>query len=122
MIEGLPFTITIAALDAQGRPLTSFVGPVTFSSDDPRAVLGAAVTANSVIGQERIGAMAAGAAAATGDPSMGQTQALGQFAGVIQQQALVITYSECFWGLGVLLMSLAAARLFGRFHGGDRPG
>jgi len=32
------------------------------------------------------------------------TQALTALAGTIHQQALVITYSECFWVLGVALV------------------
>jgi predicted outer membrane repeat protein len=39
VVEGTAFTITITAQDSHGNPLPSFVGPVTLTSDDPRAVL-----------------------------------------------------------------------------------
>lgn len=68
--------------------------------------LSAAVTANSSIGQERMAQMAAAAAAQTGDVALGQAQAVGQLTGIIQQQALVITYSECFWLLGAAMLAM----------------
>ena len=39
-----------------------------------------------------------------GDMAQGQQQAVAQLAAQIHQQAMVITYSECFWVLGVSLI------------------
>ncbi len=63
-----------------------------------------AVSANSTLAQERIAANAAGLAASGGDIAHGQMQALAQLAAQIDLQALVITYGECFWALGVALI------------------
>ena len=66
--------------------------------------IGASVTANSVMAQDRMAAQAAGFMARSGDPSTGQMQALGALSGTVQQQALVITYSQAFWLLGAALI------------------
>jgi DHA2 family multidrug resistance protein len=65
------------------------------------------VNADSPLVQERIAAQAATFAGGTGDLDHGRMQAMKQLAGTIHQQALVITYSECFWilGVGLILMS-----------------
>jgi MFS transporter, DHA2 family, multidrug resistance protein len=64
------------------------------------------VNANSPLLQERIASQAAFFAERGGDIAYGQQQALGQLALQIHQQAMVITYSECFWvlGMGLILM------------------
>ncbi|WP_233809872.1 MDR family MFS transporter [Paraburkholderia sp. HP33-1] len=67
------------------------------------AVLREAVSANSLIGQERIATSAAGWYERTGDMAYSQMRALGQFAEQIQQQAMVMTFSETFWLLGIAL-------------------
>jgi DHA2 family multidrug resistance protein len=63
-------------------------------------------TANSLLVQERLGAQAAGFAARYGDQSHGYQQAIQQLALQIHQQALVMTYADCFWVLGVGLIVL----------------
>jgi len=67
-------------------------------------VIREAVSANSPLVQERIASNAAGFAAQGGDMAHGQMQALKQLALQIDLQALVMTYSECFWALGVCLL------------------
>ena len=70
---------------------------------DHAAAISATVTANSQLAQERIAAQAV-AFSDGGDLAAGQMRALATLSGQIQQQAAVITYSECFLGLGVLLL------------------
>jgi MFS transporter, DHA2 family, multidrug resistance protein len=67
------------------------------------AILRESISANSLIGQERIASGAANWFAQTGDMAYAQMQSLGQIASQIQQQAMVITYSETFWVLGIAL-------------------
>jgi len=69
------------------------------------AVLRDSVTANSLIGQERIAASAANWLARTGDAAYAKMQALGQLAQQIQQQAVVMTYSETFYLLAIGLLA-----------------
>ncbi|RDV00517.1 MDR family MFS transporter [Trinickia dinghuensis] len=69
------------------------------------AVLRDSVSANSLIGQERIAASAAGWLARTGDAAYAKMQALAQFAAQIQQQAAVMTYSETFYVLAIALLT-----------------
>jgi MFS transporter, DHA2 family, multidrug resistance protein len=64
------------------------------------------VTANSTLLQERLASQSAFFAARSGDLAAGNQQAIGQLAGQIHQQALVMTYSDCFWILGVGLIIL----------------
>jgi MFS transporter, DHA2 family, multidrug resistance protein len=64
-----------------------------------------AVTQNSLLADSRLTSSAASFAASTGDLAYGRMQALRQLAGQIDLQALVITYSECFWALGVALIA-----------------
>ena len=66
--------------------------------------ISATVTANSTLVQERISQQAAGFAAGSGDMDQGRLQAMASLSGAISRQSLVITYSECFWVLGVLLV------------------
>jgi MFS transporter, DHA2 family, multidrug resistance protein len=68
-------------------------------------VIREAVTANSQLAQARLAANAAGLAGPTGDLAHGHAAALQQLATQINVQALVITYSECFWLLGVALLA-----------------
>lgn len=67
-------------------------------------VIREAVTANSTLAQDRIASNAAGFAASGGDMVYGRMQALKQLATQIDVQALVMTYSECFWALGIALV------------------
>jgi MFS transporter, DHA2 family, multidrug resistance protein len=62
------------------------------------------VTANSAIAQEHLTASAAGFVAQHGDKTYAQLQAIGQLAAQIEQQAVVMTYSETFYVLGVILL------------------
>ncbi len=64
----------------------------------------ATVSANSTLAQERISQQAASFTAASGDAAQGQLQALSGLSATISRQSLVITYSECFWVLGVALL------------------
>jgi DHA2 family multidrug resistance protein len=64
------------------------------------------VTSNSVLVQDRIAAQAASFAGAGGDLDYGRMQALRSLGATIHQQAMVITYSECFWVLGVALLAM----------------
>lgn len=62
------------------------------------------VTANSTLAQERLAQQTAGFATSSGDLAHGRMQALAALAGQIRRQALVITFSECFFVLGVALL------------------
>jgi DHA2 family multidrug resistance protein len=71
-------------------------------------ILSQSVTQNSDLAQSRLAAQAAQFAANQGgDLQTGQTQALLSLYRSIEQQALIITYSECFWVLGVALVVLS---------------
>ncbi|HTY48778.1 MAG TPA: DHA2 family efflux MFS transporter permease subunit, partial [Steroidobacteraceae bacterium] len=61
------------------------------------------LNANSPLVQDRIAQQAAFFAARGGDLAQGRQQALSSLALQVHQQAMVITYSECFWILGVCL-------------------
>ena len=69
------------------------------------AVIRESLSANSLIGQDHIAASAAGWFARTGDMAYSQMRALGQIAVQIQQQAVVMTYSETFYLLGIALLA-----------------
>jgi MFS transporter, DHA2 family, multidrug resistance protein len=75
---------------------------VEFHADSIRE----SVTANSLILQERITGQAAGFAERYGDQLHGNQQAIQQLALQIHQQAIVMTYADCFWVLGVGLVVL----------------
>jgi DHA2 family multidrug resistance protein len=62
------------------------------------------VTANSLLGQARLAAdgVAAGIDAATAKLRM-----IAQLSGLIERQALVMSYADCFWMLGVILIAIA---------------
>jgi DHA2 family multidrug resistance protein len=68
------------------------------------AAIRESVTANSVLAQDRIAANAASWFAQTGDMAYSRMRALGQLAEQIQQQAMVMTYSEVFYLLGIALL------------------
>ncbi|KDR25244.1 MULTISPECIES: MDR family MFS transporter [Caballeronia] len=63
------------------------------------------LTANSVIGQERMAASAASFFAQGGDMAHAKMQALGQLSMQIGQQAIVMTYSETFYVLAIALLA-----------------
>jgi DHA2 family multidrug resistance protein len=65
------------------------------------------VTANSTLVQDHLASQAAGFAANGGDLAYGHTQALSQMAGQIHIQALVMTYSDCFFVLGFGILALS---------------
>jgi len=75
-------------------------------STDHVQTIGASVTANSELAQSRIAGQAAQFAQQGGDMATGQLQAMGSLAHTIQQQAMVITYSEAFWILGICLIAM----------------
>jgi DHA2 family multidrug resistance protein len=64
------------------------------------------VTANSTLLQERISGQAAFFTERSGDAINSNEQAIGQLALQIHQQAMVMTFSDCFWILAVGLIVL----------------
>jgi DHA2 family multidrug resistance protein len=64
------------------------------------------ITANSTLLQERLAQQAAFFAERTGDLAHANQQAVAQLALQIHQQAIVMTYSDCFYVLGVGLIVL----------------
>ncbi len=62
------------------------------------------VNANSVLLQDRLAEQAAVFSAQSGDLALGQKSAIASLAGQIHQQAMVMTFSDCFWILGVGLL------------------
>ncbi|HZZ13531.1 MAG TPA: MDR family MFS transporter [Paraburkholderia sp.] len=76
------------------------------------AMIRESVTANSLIGQDSLAANAAGWFARTGDMAYSQMGALGQLGMQIQQQAIVMTYSETFYLLGIALLACIPLALF----------
>jgi DHA2 family multidrug resistance protein len=64
------------------------------------------VSANSTLLQEHIAQQAAFFARRGADLADANSQAIGQLAQQIHLQAIVMTYSDCFWILGVGLMVL----------------
>jgi len=67
-------------------------------------VIRESVNANSVLVQDRLAQQGAFFAAQSGDALNGAKQALAALAGQIHLQAMVMTYSDCFWLLGVALL------------------
>jgi DHA2 family multidrug resistance protein len=61
------------------------------------------LSANSLIGQDHVAASTANWFAQTGDAAYSQMRSLAQIAAQIHQQAIVMTYSETFWILGIAL-------------------
>ncbi|WP_114238259.1 DHA2 family efflux MFS transporter permease subunit [Dyella sp. C9] len=69
--------------------------------------IGESITANSATGQDYLAAMAANVATQTGvDAAAAHTVAVAQLASAIQEQATVITYTNCFWFLGVAMVAM----------------
>jgi len=69
--------------------------------------IGQSVTQNSDLAQSMMASRAAGLTAANGgDAALGSMQAFASLSGTVRQQALIMTYSECFWVLGVSLIVL----------------
>jgi DHA2 family multidrug resistance protein len=64
------------------------------------------VSANSTLVQERLAAQSAFFAERSGDVAHANQQALSQLGAQIHQQAMVMTYSDCFWLLGTSLLIL----------------
>jgi DHA2 family multidrug resistance protein len=62
------------------------------------------VNANSVLLQDRLAEQASVFAAQSGDLALGQKSAIASLAAQIHQQAMVMTFSDCFWILGVGLL------------------
>ena len=79
------------------------------------------VTQNSLIGQEQVGASAAGFMAQHGDSALAHTQALGQLAATMQRQAAVITYSETFFVLAIAMLICIPLALFLRKQAQSAP-
>jgi DHA2 family multidrug resistance protein len=70
--------------------------------------LGQSVTRSSELVQARLADQATGFAVTNGgDLASGQLQALSALAATVRQQAMIITYAEAFWILGVALVLLA---------------
>ncbi|WAT04459.1 hypothetical protein O1V64_20195 [Rouxiella badensis] len=67
-------------------------------------VLRESVTANSPLAESRISGSASQFFSQTGDMVHAKMQAMGQLANEISQQALVMTYSESFFVLGMALV------------------
>jgi MFS transporter, DHA2 family, multidrug resistance protein len=80
------------------------------------------VTANSTLLQERLASQAAFFAERSGDAAGGNAQAIGQLAQQIHLQAVVMTYSDCFWILGVGLIVLMPMVLILRKSAALGPG
>lgn len=66
------------------------------------AQLAASISANSQLVQERIGAQAA--VLGNGDLAVGHVRAMAQLAGLVRREAMVMTYSDSLFVLGVLLI------------------
>jgi len=70
------------------------------------------VTGNSQLLQDRLAAQASMFAERGGDLLHGQQEAISRLALQIHQQAMVMTYSDCFWVLGIILLMLLPVVLF----------
>ncbi|WP_109126380.1 DHA2 family efflux MFS transporter permease subunit [Dyella sp. C11] len=68
--------------------------------------IGEALTANAPVGQDYLNGLSAVFAQNGGDAAAAHTAAIAQLANVIQQQATVITYTNCFWFLGVAMLAM----------------
>ena len=100
-----------AGLFNMGRNLGGSFGVATLGiiidrrSDLHSVMLRETVTANSVLAQEPIAGMTKAFLQSNSDPIYAQLQALHQISAQIHQQAVIITYSECFWVLGIGLLA-----------------
>jgi len=68
-------------------------------------VIGSTVSANAQLTQDRVAMGAAGHLAEVGDYAHAKLQAIAEIALQIQQQALVMTFSETFYVLGIALLA-----------------
>jgi DHA2 family multidrug resistance protein len=69
--------------------------------------ISASVSANSALAQSDMAMRAAAMTAQNGgDQAFGQVQAMAQLGGTVQLQAVVLTYSDCFFVLGVALVAM----------------
>ena len=89
------------------------------------ALLRDTLNANSPLVQERVAGMAASFLQSGTDPAYAHQQALASLAGQIQIQALVMTYSDCFWLSGAVLLGILPLVFLLRKapanRGGDAP-
>jgi MFS transporter, DHA2 family, multidrug resistance protein len=85
------------------------------------AMIRESLSANSVLGQDRIASSAATWFAQTGDMAYSKMRAIGQIAVQIQQQATVITYSETFYLLGIALLACVPLALLLKTPRGPAP-
>lgn len=67
-------------------------------------MIGSTVSANAQLTQDRVAMSAAGHMAQVGDYAHAKLQAIAEIALQIQQQALVMTYSETFYALGLAML------------------
>ncbi|HTI00757.1 MAG TPA: DHA2 family efflux MFS transporter permease subunit [Acidisoma sp.] len=68
-------------------------------------ILRSTLDANAPLVQERLSAMTASFARNGADQAYAQSQALASLSQTIDLQSLVMTYSDCFWVLGVALLA-----------------
>jgi DHA2 family multidrug resistance protein len=105
-------TADAAGIFSMARNLGGSIGLALFGVFIDRRVehhadaIRASVNANSQLLQERLAAQAGMFAERSGDLVQGQQAAVGQLALQIHQQALVMTYSDCFWVMGIVLLLL----------------
>jgi DHA2 family multidrug resistance protein len=85
------------------------------------AQLEQATTANSLNGQERIAQTAAGLIHGGADPAYATMQALRAIGGEIQRQALVMSYVDGFWIMGIGIILAVPAVLLLKRPSGDAP-
>ena len=74
--------------------------------------LGQAQTANSAVAQERIGQIASSLLHDGADPAYATARALRMIGGELQRQALVMSYIDGFWLMGVAMLLAIPAVLF----------
>ncbi len=83
------------------------------------AELSQATTANSAAAQERVAQIAAGMLHGGSDPAFATMRSLKAIAGEIQRQALVMSYIDGFWLMGIgVLVAIPATLFLKRSSGG----
>jgi DHA2 family multidrug resistance protein len=127
---GLPprDTADASALSNMMRNLGGSVGIAMLSTMIERrehfhfSVLAEAITQNSVLTQQRLGAMIASIQAHMVDPIAARGEALSLLATQVRREAYVMAYSDAFWIIGVgLIISLAAITLLRQPERTARP-
>jgi DHA2 family multidrug resistance protein len=78
----------------------------------------ARLSANSLAAQEKLGALTQHLLSQTGDPAAAHARALALIAGEIQRQAMIVSYADCFWAIGVALAAVIPLAFFAK----HRPG